>query len=138
MGLQFDPADKFFPYFATWDIESFQHDVRSTSGAAPLQWTAEHVPASISVASNVPGHENAFCFVTDGDSEQLVSDFVEYLFEISDMSYRLLSEKFESVFSDLDVMISNLPQEDETGESTACKIKEKIRAFFARKARNRF
>ena len=98
MGLQFDPADKFFPYFATWDIESFQHDVRSTSGAAPLQWTAEHVPASISVASNVPGHENAFCFVTDGDSEQLVSDFVEYLFEISDMSYRLLSEKFESVF----------------------------------------
>jgi hypothetical protein len=47
------------------------------------------------------------------DSKQLVSDFVDHLLEISDMSYRLLSEKFESVFSDLDVMISNLPQEDE-------------------------
>jgi hypothetical protein len=103
--------------------------VRSTSGAAPLQWTAEHVPASISVASNVPGHENAFCFVTDGDSEQLVSDFVEYLFEISDMSYRLLSEKFESVFSDLDVMISNLPQEDETGKAQLVKSKRKLERF---------
>ena len=47
------------------------------------------------------------------DSKQLVSDFIDHLLEISDISYRLLSEKFESVFSDLDVMISNLPQEDE-------------------------
>ncbi|CAB4020085.1 Zinc finger and SCAN domain-containing 22 [Paramuricea clavata] len=125
MGFQFETTDTFFPYFATWDIESFQYDVRAESNAR-LQWKAEHVPASISVASNVPGYESAHCFVTDGDSKQLVSDFVEYVFEISDTSYRLLNEKFENVFSELDTMLTNLPSEDEKGKLQLLRLKKKL------------
>ena len=127
MGFQFETADTFFPYFATWDIESFQYVVRAESNAR-LQWKAEHVPASISVASNVPGYESAHCFVTDGDSKQLVSDFVEYVFEISDTSYRLLNEKFENEFSELDTisMLTNLPSEDEKGKLQLLRLKKKL------------
>jgi hypothetical protein len=125
MGFQFETADTFFPYFATWDIESFQYVVRAESNAR-LQWKAEHVPASISVASNVPGYESAHCFVTDGYSKQLVSDFVEYVFEISDTSYRLLNEKFENEFSELDTMLTNLPSEDEKGKLQLLRLKKKL------------
>lgn len=72
MGFQLSQMiTAFSPYFATWDLESFQYHVRSESNAA-LQWTAEHVPASISIASNVPGYESAHCFVTYGHSKNLV------------------------------------------------------------------
>jgi hypothetical protein len=84
------------------------------------------MPASISVASNVPGYESAHCFATDGDSKQLVSDFVEYVFEISDTSYRLLNEKFENVFSELDTMLTNLPPEDEKGKLQLLRLKKKL------------
>ena len=117
MGLQFDPADKLFPILPHGISRAF--NMMCGLHRAQYHFNGQlnmYQRLYLSPCSNVPGHENAFCFVTDGDSEQLVSDFVEYLFEISDMSYRLLSEKFESVFSDLDVMISNLPQEDEQGK----------------------
>ena len=82
----FEPNDKFFPYFATWDLESFQVEINNNNNQSRLQCACEHVPASISVASNVPGYESANCFVTNGNSEQLVREFVEYVHEISDIT----------------------------------------------------
>ena len=58
-----------------------------------LQWLAEHVPASISVASNVPGNEAAQYFVTDDEGPaKLVREFVRYLYDISKTSHALLNE----------------------------------------------
>ena len=68
-SFYFDDADKLSPYFGTWDLESFQRDTHNDSEAR-LQWLAEHVPASISVASNVPGFEKAQCFITDDEGPQ--------------------------------------------------------------------
>ena len=129
MGFVLEDNDNFFPYFTTWDLESFQTAVTNYSELARLQWLAEHVPASISVASKVPGYENAHCFVTTCDSKQLVSEFVRYIFEISDTSYPLLKEKFENVFSELDVMLNNLPDEDEEGKAQLFKLKKKFDLF---------
>jgi hypothetical protein len=83
----------------------------------------------ISVASNVPGYDSAKCFVTTGDEKRLVSDFVDYLLEISDMSYRLLHEKYEDVFSKLEIMIRNLPEDDEKGRVDILKLKKRFDLF---------
>lgn len=60
-----------FPLFCYVGPGEFSISCYSESNAA-LQWTAEHVPASISIASNVPGYESAHCFVTYGHSKNLV------------------------------------------------------------------
>ena len=130
LGFEFEPSDKFHPYFSTWDLESFQVECSNEAEEhRALQWLSEHVPASISVASNVPSYESAKCFVTTGDEKRLVSDFVDYLLEISDMSYRLLREKYEEVFSQLEIMIRNLPEDDEKGRADILKLKKRFDLF---------
>ena len=41
-----------------------------------LSFEARHVPLSVAIASNVPGHEEAVCFVSNGDSKTLVQDML--------------------------------------------------------------
>ena len=48
---------------------------------------ARHVPLSVSVASNMPGHEQVQCLVTDGDTNKLVSAMMEILQSMSDAAY---------------------------------------------------
>ena len=62
-----------------------------------LTWNAKQIPLSVSVCSNVPGYDQPKCFVSNGDSKQLVKEMVEYLVKISEESYRLLKEEFISV-----------------------------------------
>ena len=61
---------------------------------------------SCSVASNVPGHEEATCFVSTGSASSLVRDMVAYLHAISDKAYSSLLEKYHPVFQQLDQLIS--------------------------------
>ena len=56
---------------------------------------------SVSVRSNVPGYQEAKCFVSEGDSNQLLEEFVEYLVSISTKSFALLCEQFTPVFEAL-------------------------------------
>ena len=48
------------------------------------------------------------------------------MFEISDTPYRLLMEKFEFVFTEIDVMVGNLTEDDEKGKSQLLKLKDKF------------
>ena len=45
MDFEFEPNDKFSPYFAMWDLQSFQVDI-SNESEATLQWLSEHVPVA--------------------------------------------------------------------------------------------
>ena len=42
--------------------------------------------SSVSVRSNVPGYHTPKCFVTDGDPNGLISEFIQYLVSISTKS----------------------------------------------------
>ena len=46
---------RYYPYRATFDFECYFNDERLPSDSDKLQWSARHVPLSVSVASNVPG-----------------------------------------------------------------------------------
>ena len=67
-----------------------------------LQWSARHVPLSVSVASNVPGYEPAQCYVTDGDSDKLVANMMDHLIAISDAAFGALVPLYADVLDELD------------------------------------
>ena len=64
-----------------------------------LTLDACHLPLSVAVASNIPGYESGVCFVTEGDEEQKL---VNYLENLSDIYYQLLVRKFDYVFEQLE------------------------------------
>lgn len=102
-----------FPYRATYDFESYQERIEEKNDAANTVYTSRHVPLSVSVASNVPSYEEPRCFVTTGDSYDLLDRMISFLEEISDHSYRLLREEFRDAYDDLE---ARELRENEAGE----------------------
>ena len=86
-GIIVSPVLRYFPYRATFDFECYFDRDNVPANSDKLQWSARHVPLSVSVASNVPGYEPAQCYVTDGDSDKLVADMMDHLTAISDAAY---------------------------------------------------
>jgi hypothetical protein len=72
-----------------------------------LTWEAEHIPLSVCVCSNVPGYDEPKCFVSSGSTSEMIQQFVEYLVEVSQESYRLLLDRFTDVFEQINERISN-------------------------------
>ena len=77
--------------------ECYFSDERLPVNSDKLQWSARHVPLSVSVASNVPGYEPALCFVTDGDADKLVGCMMTRLNTISDAAYESLLPLYADV-----------------------------------------
>ena len=82
---------RYYPYCATFDFECWFDTARLPSNSDKVQWVARHVPLSVSVASNVPGHEQGQCLVTDGDTNKLVSAMMNILRSTSDAAYENLN-----------------------------------------------
>ncbi|XP_025085055.1 uncharacterized protein LOC112558684 isoform X2 [Pomacea canaliculata] len=94
-----------FPYRATFDFEVyFDRSNLPQPHSNNTRYTAQHVPLSVSVASNVPDFESPVCFVSDGDSQNLIDRMVDHLEKISDRSYLLLCERFSDVLTELDAV----------------------------------
>ena len=79
---------RYYPYRATFDFECWFDTEQLPSDSDKVHWVARHVPLSVSVASNVPGHERVQCLITDGDTNKLVSRMMDILQAMSDAAYR--------------------------------------------------
>ena len=66
-GIVVEKTLRYYPYRATFDFECFFDRHNLPADTNTLQWSARHVPLSVSIASNVPGHEDAQCYITNGD-----------------------------------------------------------------------
>ena len=86
-GIVVDEALRYYPYRATFDFECYFTGDNLPADTDHVQWSARHVPLSVSVASNVPGYEPALCFVTDGDADKLVEAMMVHLITLSDAAY---------------------------------------------------
>ena len=75
---------RYYPYRATFNFECWLDIARLPSDSDKVHWVARHVPLSVSVASNVPAHEQMQCLVTDGDTNKLVSAMMDILQSMSD------------------------------------------------------
>ena len=99
---------KYFPYRATFDFECyFKKENKHPRNTAKLTWKAEHVPLSVSVCSNVPGYDQPKCFVSSGNTREMLKQFIDYLVEISQESYSLLLDRFSDVFDQISQRIAN-------------------------------
>ena len=101
-GIVVDEGLRYYPYRGTFDFECYFSDERLPINSDKLQWSARHVPLSVSVASNVPGYEPAQCYITDGDSDKLVAYMMVHLTAISDTAYDALLPSYVDVLADLD------------------------------------
>ena len=130
-GIIASPVLRYFPYRATFDFECYFSDERLPVNSDKLQWSARHVPLSVSVASNVPGYEPAQCYVTDGDSDKLVADMMDHLTAISDAAYESLLPLYADVLEELKTRKEAWDEEEEEGEENGkktvnpCKTLEK-------------
>ena len=96
------------PEDLTFDFECyFKHKTSHPRNTTKLTWEAEHIPLSVSVCSNVPGYNKPKCFVSSGDTREMIQQFVEYLVQISQESYVLLLDRFMDVFEQINERISN-------------------------------
>ena len=128
-GIIASPVLRYFPYRATFDFECYFSDERLPVNSDKLQWSARHVPLSVSVASNVPGYEPAQCYVTDGDSDKLVADMMDHLTAISDAAYESLLPLYADVLEELKTRKEawDEEEEEEDGKKTVnpCNTLEK-------------
>ena len=93
------PSEKrFYPFRATYDIETFQQPAAPDSGAGMI---SAHVLMSVSVASNVPGYEKAVCFISDGDPLDLTRRFLEHLGRIACEAESRLRNDMSPLFRDI-------------------------------------
>ena len=106
-GIVIPEELKYFPYRATFDFECYFKKEEHPRNTAKLTWEAEHVPLSVSVCSNVPGYDEPKCFVSSGNTREMLKQFIDYLVEISQESYSLLLDRFSDVFDQISQRIAN-------------------------------
>ena len=116
-GVVVSDSLRFYPYRATFDFECFFTGDNLPADTNTLQWSARHIPLSVSVASNVPGHEDAQCYVTNGDSDKVVEEMMVHLTAISDTAYDSLSPSYAEVLADLDARKHAWDEEEEEEEA---------------------
>ena len=93
-GINIPSELRFYPYRACFDIECALVRDTGVDNSARVEFSAKHLLASISVCSNVPGHEQPTCLISTGCQKELVKRFIEVITEISDVSNELMRERF--------------------------------------------
>ena len=102
-GITVVDSLRFYPYRATFDFECFFNGNHLPADSDRVQWIAGHVPLSVSLVSNVPGHETPHCYVTDGDSDKLVGSMMSDVSVISDAAFDMLIPSYDNVLKQLEV-----------------------------------
>ena len=112
---------RFYTYRATFDFECFFDGENLPADSDRVQWIARHIPLSVSLASNVPGHETPQCYVTDGESDKLVGSRMSDLSAISDAAFDMLMSSYDNVLNELvvrkdawDEAERKVPREDDS------------------------
>ncbi len=104
LDIHVDSSDRYFPYFAVYDFESVLSKMDEST--EKLKFTHRHIPISVSVCSNLPGFEQASCFV-DSDLDALLSSMIKYLQEIQRRSAELAEVKWGWVLEEIMSKMSN-------------------------------
>ena len=119
-----------YDFVACYDFEAFLEKIHDPS-SKKLKYTFKHHAISVSINSNVSGFDTPKNFMNE-NLEHLLHDMVEHLTQIQTKTSRIMREKLEKAFEELDLRIkmvepktkTNTDQENKTenvgfdGEST--------------------
>ena len=70
------PKDRFYPYFACYDFESFFDHNNLPKNGEMLSFETRRRPLRVAIGSNVPGHEEAICLISNGNKKNFDSRHV--------------------------------------------------------------
>ena len=91
-GIVVPANERIFPWFLLFDFKVMLSSMQDQT-SEKLTWTAEHLPISVSICSNVEGFKSPQCIV-DPDTNSLVASMVQYMTNIANKSYDLAKAKF--------------------------------------------
>ena len=114
-------ALQYYPYRATFDFECWFDTEHLPADSAQVHWVARHVPLSVSVASNVPGHEQVTCIVTDGDVNKLVSTMMTVLQAMSEAAYDKIKDSYDHVLEQLAGEVTKWDAREEAARDAAAR-----------------
>ena len=114
-------ALQYYPYRATFDFECWFDTEHLPADSAQVHWVARHVPLSVSVASNVPGHEQVTCIVTDGDVNKLVSTMMTVLQAMSEAAYDKIKDSYDHVLEQLAEEVTKWDAREEAARDAAAR-----------------
>ena len=103
-GIEVPESLKYYPYWATYDIEVMLVSQQDLNNTDKLEWTQKHVPASVSICSNVPEFTEPVCLISHGNPHELVAEMVEHLESISAAAEANLMEdpEMEALFESIE------------------------------------
>ena len=73
------------------------------------------------MASNVPGHEQVTCIVTDGDTNKLVSTMMTILQSMSEAAYDKIKDSYDHVLEQLAEELTKWDEREEVARSATDK-----------------
>ena len=111
-------------YVICYDFEAIQVPIEDTFLGRSIHY--EHVPATVSIASNIPGHKDPVYLVSTGDPQELTDRFVNALILIQQEKERLMDERYALYTKELEDRLKTLSEElglDDNKEKTGTKRK---------------
>ena len=106
LGIKVPEEHQYDRLFSVFDFEAMAFKTETVEQGKTL--LATHVPATVSISSNVPGHEEPIHLQTNGNSQELIDEFVDNLLEHQKSRVEILNEKYEPALSELNEDISQL------------------------------
>ena len=110
---------RYYPYRATFDFECWIDTGQLPSDSDKAYWVARHVSLSVSVASNVPGHEKVQWLVMDCDT--MSSTMMDILQAMSDAAYDKIKDSYEDMLEQLADALTNWDEREQAARSAVDK-----------------
>ena len=98
LGIDIPESDRFYPYFLIFDFECILSKENLPPNTSLLQYQSVHIPLSCSLCSNIPGFRSPTCYISDGNSLNLVQKVIEYLEQMASVAFNLSKTKYQYVF----------------------------------------
>ena len=117
------PTDgRLYLWFIVYDFEAILSRLEEDAPTPHLPWLRKHEPISVSVASNVGGFEEAWCFV-NLDPKVLIEEMMTYMGSIAESARDKAESQWSSAMEDLDNLIEKY--ENKLGKESKRKRKKK-------------
>ena len=127
IGIDVAEDDRYDNYFTCYDFEALQVPLEGEE-LLGRQLHYEHVAATVSICSNIPGHSEPIHLVSDGDPQKLCDRFIEALLEQQKAKEELMLRKYKPHIDMLEKSIKD--DENELGISEEQRMGDEMEVMY--------
>ena len=130
IGIHVQQCDRFYNYFIVYDFESILKKIDSSQDSNTIT-TAEHIPISVSISSNVPNYTEPHCIIEE-DKETLAKKMLEYMEEIQTIAQSEIEDKLSTVMEELESQLHSWQVGKDEKETFNKIMKDKIQSVISK------